>query len=625
MSHSRYAIGIDLGTTHSVLSYLDTENPQGDANPISQVLPLEQLSQAGQTQALNQLPSFIYQAHEQELDKQQLALPWEQPEHIVGMLARELGSKTPIRLVNSAKSWLCHGGVNRHEDILPFNSPEEVEKISPCEATFHYLDHIRKAWNHRFPEHLLEQQDITITVPASFDPSARELTTEAAQFAGLERLTLLEEPQAAVYSWIENHRDDWREFLNLGDTLLVVDVGGGTTDLSLIAVSEIDGELALERIAVGDHILLGGDNMDLALAYVINQKLSQQGQRLQPWQIQAISQSCRDAKEQLLSQPELNEVAISIPSRGSKFIGGTLRSEVTRAELEQVLLQGFFPQVDVNSAVQSQQRQALTQMGLPYAQDTAITRHLAAFLSKHASDGQTFIMPNAVLLNGGVFKSAQLSQRLIGTINQWLASAGQAECRVFSDTDLDLAVAKGASYYTQIRHTDGLRIRGGLAHSYYIGVETSMPAIPGFAPPMEALCIAPFGMEEGSSASLEQRQFGLVVGEPVQFSFFSSTNRQQDELGIQLDYWQPDELEALPDINVTLESNQHQVGDVIPAFISTRVSELGSLVLEMTHSKDRQQSWSVEFDVRDAPASSTMTTANTRVDNKASEEFVSSP
>lgn len=594
MSASRYAIGIDLGTTHSVLSYIDKQNPEAP----SQVFAIEQLTQLGQTQALNQLPSFIYQAHAQELDEQQLALPWEaKPDMIVGALARELGSKTPIRLVNSAKSWLCHGDVNRHDDILPFNSPEEVDKISPMEATFNYLDHIRKAWNHSFAEHPLEEQEITITVPASFDPSARELTTEAAQFVGLNHLTLLEEPQAALYSWIENHLDNWREHLSVGDTLLVVDIGGGTTDLSLIAVSENDGDLALERIAVGDHILLGGDNMDLALAYLVNQKLSQQGQRLQPWQIQAISQSCRDAKEQLLSDSELESVAISIPSRGSKLIGSTLRSELTRAEVQQILVEGFFPVVDIDTPVQTQNRQALTQMGLPYAQDTAISRHLAAFLSKNAVDGE-FAAPSAVLLNGGVFKSQSLKQRLVGNINQWLASAAKPECQLLSDADLDLAVAKGACYYTQARNSDGIRIRGGLAHSYYIGIESSMPAIPGFAPPLEALCVAPFGMEEGSSQTLEQRQFGLVVGEPVCFSFFSATNRQEDTLGTQLDFWQPGELEELPDINVTLESDVHNAGEVIPVYLAASVSELGSLVIEAINVKNPEQRWSVQFEVR---------------------------
>ena len=331
-THARYSVGIDLGTTHCVLSYLDKIKAAEDTSVPTEVsvLPIPQLTQPGVIEEKQQLPSFIYRSHDSELNADELALPWNTaPKALTGTVARHLGSKTPIRLVSSAKSWLCHGGVDRHEAFLPMGSPEEVTKISPLNATVEYLSHLRHAWNHKFPDSPLSEQDVTITIPASFDPAARELTAEAANQLNLKHLTLLEEPQAAVYNWIRACGDDWREQVSLGDIILVVDIGGGTCDLSLIAVSEDDGNLTLNRIAVGDHILLGGDNMDLALAYRIKAKLAAQGKDLQPWQIQAIVQACRDAKEQLLLENDIKEVANAIPRRGSKILDSTLRTSLT--------------------------------------------------------------------------------------------------------------------------------------------------------------------------------------------------------------------------------------------------------------------------------------------------------
>jgi len=605
MSQSaKYSVGIDLGTTHCVLSYVDLQSDSDSIEP--QILTISQLTAAGSVEDKNQLPSFLYQAHEAELAPGQTALPWSADNKtIVGALARNLGSKTPIRLVASAKSWLGHGAIDRHSDFLPLNSPDEVTKISPVTASKHYLDHLAAAWLLAFPQMPLTEQDVTITVPASFDPGARELTAAAAREVGFEHLTLLEEPQAAVYSWLKNNEDNWREQVSVGDVILVVDVGGGTTDLSLIAVTEQGGNLTLNRVAVGDHILLGGDNMDLALAYTLRAKLAQQGKNLQPWQIQGMVHACRDAKEALLSDSQLQSVPIVVPSRGSKLLGATLKTELTQQEVQQVLVEGFFPQTPVTEHPVAQPRTALTQIGLPYAQDAAISRHLAAFLNRQhdavtelfGESEDDFIKPTAILFNGGVLKSDLLSTRLMTIINDWLTEADADEAKLLTGLDLDLAVASGACYYGFVRQGKGVRIRGGIASAYYVGIESAMPAIPGMAPPVEAICVAPFGMEEGSSVQVTDRQFGVVVGQPVQFKFFGSTVRRDDEVGTHLDFWAPDELEELPEISATLPIDNRTAGDVVPVTLAARVTEVGTLALDVI-ARDGDGRWQVEFDVR---------------------------
>lgn len=603
MSDARYAVGIDLGTTHSVISYADLQDEQTE----HRILPIPQLTQPGSVEERPQLPSFLYQPHASELNPDDLKLPWAPSgQTIAGTLARNLGTKTPLRLVASAKSWLCHSGIDRHAAMLPLNSPEDVEKISPVEATYQYLRHLQQAWDHQLSDHPLIHQDVTITVPASFDPAARDLTAEAAQRIGFQQLTLLEEPQAAVYSWLQHHHSNWRDQLTVGDVILVVDIGGGTTDFSLVAVSEEQGNLNLTRVAVGDHILLGGDNMDLALAYRIKSKLAQQGKNLQTWQIQAITQACRDAKETLLTDNETQSVPIVVPSRGSSLLGGTLRTELTREEVRDTLVEGFFPISPIDQHPQQQQtRGALQQQGLPYAQDPAITRHLAAFLCRqqHAADQllgeahQHFIKPSAVLFNGGVLKSPELAQRIMQNLNQWLQQADVQTAKQLPGSDLDLAVARGAAYYGQVRQGQGIRIRGGTASAYYVGIESSMPAIPGMEPPMQALCVAPFGMEEGTATDPTEQQFGLVVGEPVQFRFYGSTVRRNDNHGTLLEDWPEEELETLPDIQAELPVEGRQRGEVVAVKLIARITELGTLRLE-AQSLDRQHTWQVEFDVR---------------------------
>jgi molecular chaperone DnaK (HSP70) len=466
------------------------------------------------------------------------------------------------------------------------------------------------AWNHRFPEQQLAQQDVTITVPASFDPAARELTVEAARAIGLHQAVLLEEPQAALYSWIEKSEGDWRNHVHVGDVILVIDIGGGTTDLSLIAVTEQEGNLQLTRVAVGDHILLGGDNMDLALAYTVKAKMEQEsGKRLESWQIQALTHGCREAKEKLFNQVELSSMPLVVASRGSSLIGGTLRSELTRDELNRVLVEGFLPQVSAADKPVVRPRSGLRSAGLPYAQDAGITRHLAAFLSKQkeathefggnaSSESASFLHPTAVLFNGGVLKAQVLAERLMAILNSWLQTEQAPEARLLQGADLDLAVARGAAYYGFVRQGKGVRIKGGTAASYYVGVESAMPAVPGLAPEIEALCIAPFGMEEGSEQALPNDEFGLIIGEPVRFRFFASKTRREDQVGSRLETWGDDELEELDEIEITLPEEGRNPGDIVPVHLSSAVTEVGTLELKAVSNRDQHQRWKIEFDVR---------------------------
>ncbi|MCO4892289.1 Hsp70 family protein [Cupriavidus sp. WGtm5] len=610
MGQARYAIGIDLGTTHSAVSYVDLAASDGE-NTSQRVLPIAQLTAPGAVEDLDLLPSFLYLPHASELAPGDLNLPWSAArDFAVGEMARSRGAGTPIRLVSSAKSWLCHPGVDRRAAILPADAPPEVPRVSPLEASVRYLTHLREAWDQAHPDAPFGEQDVTVTIPASFDPAARELTAEAAAAAGYARMTLLEEPQAALYSWIQKSAGQWRKQVKVGDIILVVDVGGGTTDLSLIAVIERDGNLELHRIAVGDHILLGGDNMDLALAHVVARKLAAQGTQADPWQLRALTYACRAAKETLLTDPATDSVPLVVPSRGAKLIGGSIRTELTRAELTQTILEGFFPQVDAAARPVTRARAGLTQLGLPYAQDAAITRHLAAFLGRQAGalaeieglqatqpEGASFLRPTAVLFNGGVFKSGLLVERILQTLNGWLAAEGAAPARLLDGAELDLAVARGAAYYGYVRRGKGVRIRGGTARAYYIAVESSMPAVPGFEPPIQALCVAPFGMEEGTEAELPPQEFGLVVGEPVHFRFFGSSVRRQDQVGTLLDFWGPEELQELEEIQATLPAEGRTAGEVVPVRLHARVTEAGTLELEAVPRASGER-WKVQFDVR---------------------------
>ncbi len=610
MNEARYAIGIDLGTTHCVMAYVDLGLSDRD-QVIQQMVPIPQLTGPGAVEDRLVLPSFLYLPHADELASGDLTLPWGvQPSFTVGELARNLGSRTPIRLVSSAKSWLCHPAVDRRAPILPVEAPDEVERVSPLQASIRYLEHLRDAWNYQHPEAPLLEQEIILTVPASFDPAARELTAEAAAAVGFNQLVLLEEPQAALYSWIQASDSNWRNQVKLGDVILVIDVGGGTTDLSLIAVTERDGSLELTRVAVGDHILLGGDNMDLALAHVARAKLAVQGTALDLWQLQALTHGCRTAKEILLVDPSVATVPVVVPSRGSKLIGGTIRTELTHEEVAQTLVEGFFPWVEAHARPAARARTALTKLGLPYAQDAGVTRHLAAFLGRQtgatadlagfeggAPQGASFLHPTAILFNGGVFKAWQLAERTLDVLNKWLAAEGAPPARLLEGANLDLAVASGAAYYGYVRRGRGVRIRGGTARSYYVGIESAMPAVPGMEPPLQVLCIAPFGMEEGTEADLPPQEVGLVVGEPVRFRFFGSSVRRDDQVGTVLESWLPDEVEELEEIEANLPAEGRIPGEVVPVRLRAAVTEVGTLQLEAV-SRNGSETWKVEFDVR---------------------------
>ena len=492
---------------------------------------IPQLSAPGKIEHNQLLPSFIYLPHQNEMTLENVALPWQQDELLcVGEYAREKSANAPNRVVASAKSWLCQENIDKRSGILPQNHAEDIEPFSPLQATIYYLEHIKQAWDYTFPESPLAHQQITLTIPASFDPSSRELTAEAAKLCDYNHLTLLEEPQAAFYSWLNQMGDDWKEYVNVGDVILVIDVGGGTTDFSLILISEEEGNLAIKRIAVGHHILIGGDNMDLMLAHIINARFARTGQQLEPWQIQALTHSARQAKEKLLANNSLDHISVVIPGRTSRLIGKSVKEKMTREDVQQAVLDGFFPEVEHTTRPAKKTRAGLTRKGLNYAQDAAITKHIAAFLHQHKttleqehpdhSKDSEFAIPTAVLFNGGVFKSKTLRDRVLDILNKWLIRSHVPQARELPGANYDNAVAIGATTYGHVRSGHSIRIRGGSAQAFYIGLESPMPAVPGFEPPIEALCIAPLGMEECTTVELKSQEFGLIIGEEVSFRFF---------------------------------------------------------------------------------------------------------
>lgn len=607
---SRYSIGIDLGTTHCAVSYFDLETQSGRG--IEQaMLRIPQVTAVGTVEEKALLPSFLYLPHADEFPEGALGLPWDGKHSgwVVGEFARAHGAKAPMRLVSSAKSWLCHPGVDRQGPILPWQAPADVNRVSPLEASSRYLRHLREAWDQQFKHLPMAGQEVMLTVPASFDAAARDLTLKAAQEAGLEKVTLLEEPQAALYAWCEAMGENFRKQVRADEVILVVDVGGGTTDFSLIAVTDKAGEVELTRVAVGDHILLGGDNMDLALAHTVNQRFVADGKKLDAWQFNALTFGCRGAKEQLFSDPSMKKAPLVIPGRGSSLLGGILKAELGREELNRILADGFFPETKVDDLPQTARRTGLAQMALPYAQDAAVTRHLAAFLTRQAGalakqqtpatgNGKAFAHPTAVLFNGGVFKADLLKQRVMKGLNDWLVSDGGQLAKEIEGVNLDLAVARGAAYFGWVRQGHGLRIRGGTARAYYVGIETAMPAVPGMEPPVKALCVAPFGMEEGTHADVPPQEFGLVVGEPTRFRFFASSVRREDKVGSMVeDVAGNAELEETAPIETTLSSRGGDSDKLVPVNLQAAVTELGTIELRCLE-KGGSGNWKLELNVR---------------------------
>jgi hypothetical protein len=612
---SEFIVGIDLGTTNSAIAYCESASASEKAR--IQVGTIPQTVNPNEVADRTLLPSFLYIPSDADFPKGSLSLPWDaEPKFVIGELARKRGAESPGRLIASAKSWLSHAAANRTAPILPWQAAEELSKLSPVEVSSHYLQYLRTVWDAGHgPDgkgHALAEQDILLTVPASFDEEARELTRRAAEQAGLQRVTLLEEPQAAFYAWLESQGDGWRKRIKVGDLVLVCDVGGGTTDFSLIAVSEENGDLALKRVAVGDHILLGGDNMDLALARLLQQRLESTGHRIDTYQLQGLWHQCRSAKEHLFEHPKSQKQDVTLLGKGRKIVGGTIKTELLREDLNRVLVEGFFPKVRSDEMPARQRRIGFQELGLPYAADAAITKHLARFLSQQVQDSPEagnirrgrsgLACPTHVLFNGGVMKADVLRSRLVNVLNSWVTEEkfeALGPANILDAPDLEHAVARGAAYYGRARRGQGVRIRSGASRTYYVGIESAMPAVPGMEAPLKALCVVPFGMEEGTDAAIPDREFGLVVGESAEFRFLSSTIRKQDRVGDLLGNWGT-EIEELSPLEVTL-TLEGQQGTVLPVRLESRVTEIGTLELWCA-SREGANRWKLELNIREKSA-----------------------
>jgi hypothetical protein len=608
----RFSLGIDLGTTNCAIALTDLDSDQTEVSEVTQILGPNRLGERPT------LPSALYIPHRDEFPENSFPLPWGDETgdaRIIGHFAREHGALVPDRLVTSAKSWLANAHIGPRQRSLPWGSEIQEDKLSPFECSQRYLAHLKNAFFYaggaQARNRDLSETEVVLTVPASFDAVARNLTAEAAEAAGLGKVTLLEEPQAAFYAWIAQADREWRSLVGPGDIVLVCDVGGGTTDFSLIAMTDNDGTLELDRISVGEHILLGGDNMDLALAYTLQAQLEAEGKSIDSWQFQALVHAASRAKVELFDKDALTEAPIAVPSRGSSLFARTVSTNLDRATLDRVVLDGFFAKSTISDLPQEPRRVGLQEFGLPFAADPVISKHLARFLVRSSAnlknsqtlsalvEGQAgsneFLLPTAVLFNGGVFKSEPVRNQVLDLLASW--NQGQA-VRELQGIELDLAVAKGASFYGRTRVTGkGIRIKAGAARSYYIGIETSMPAVPGFKPPVKALCVVPQGMQEGSELLIEGPDFGLLTGHPAEFRFFSSTDRSGDRPGQVL----PDaerELEETASLEINLlPLPEFPAGQVVPVQINSVVTELGTLELWMKHlSSDRR--WKVEFQIR---------------------------
>ena len=603
MKEGRYIVGIDLGTTNCVVAYSDMQVERAPREMAKiELFRVPQLTGPGAVELRDSLPSFLYVKEGHEDDSDALQLPWQEEESITvaGEFARERGAEVPHKLISSAKSWLCNSAVDRESPILPWEATKDIEKLSPVQASCALLRHIKNAWNHEMagdddPSLCLENQSIYLTVPASFDAVARELTVKAAKMAGLKDIVLIEEPQSAFYAWIDKAGDDWRDQVEKGDLVLVCDIGGGTSDFSLIEVNEgADGLLNLERVAVGNHLLVGGDNLDLTLSYFLAAKLREKKQNLDTWQMRGLVHACRKAKEALFSSDGPDEYPVTVLGRGSSLIKGTIKLNLELADVEQVVLDGFFPACSLDDKPAGSSATGMKEFGLSYEADPAITRHLAQFISSHTDDQGNPRLPTAVVFNGGVMKSPLIRERILDVLKQWHSASESGEIRQINAFDYDLSVAWGASYYGQAARGDGIKIRGGLGMSYYMAIEASMPAVPGLAMPTRALCIAPFGMEDGSQAESKDRLFNLVVGEKVTFDIMSSPNRPDDQLGDVIDNWEDMGITGLTSIETELEGTDERF---IPVTFEVKVTEIGTLEF-WACSRDDDRKWRLELNVR---------------------------
>jgi hypothetical protein len=608
--NARFSLGIDLGTSNSALAIADLETDQTKIVDIAQILGPNQLG------GRPTLASALYVPHSEEFPEGSFPLPWNDigDPAIVGQFARDHGALVPDRLVTSAKSWLSNPHIDPKQRILPWRSDIAENKVSPLECSRRYLRHLREALLHA--EHAqgrdwdLSEGPIVVAVPASFDEVARSLTAEAAKAAGLGDVTLLEEPQAAFYAWTARSGRAWRDLVTPGDIVLVCDIGGGTADFSLIAVADVEGRLELERVSVGEHILLGGDNMDLALAYALHAKLEAAGKSLDSWQFLALVHAASKAKIILFEDSALTQAPIAIPSRGSSLLARTLSTTLDRDTLEQVVLDGFFAKTTIGDLPRESRKRGLQEFGLPYASDPVVSKHIAQFLGRSLQNVKAseklaalvgtqahgeVLIPTAVLFNGGVFKAAPIRARVLDLLASWNGGMSVRELQGFEP---DLAVARGAAIYGRHRATGkGMRIKAGTARSYYIGLEASMPAVPGYKPPMKALCVVPQGMQEGTELLIEGREFGLVTGRAAEFRFFSSSVRSGDVPGQVL----PDagrDLEDTGMLEVEIPALKDvPAGQVVPVRLNAVVTELGILEVWMKHANSDRR-WKVEFQIR---------------------------
>jgi hypothetical protein len=596
---SRYVVGIDLGTTNSAVAFVDASASEWQVRTF--LVP--QVVAPGEVEGRETLPSFHYETAPGEFAPAALRLPWDKADRAsaVGVFARDHGTNVPGRQISSAKSWLSHSSVDRTAQLLPWHPASDVERLSPVEASARYLSHIREAWNHRFRDEPLERQDVVLTLPASFDEVARELTVRAARLAGLPRVVLIEEPQAAFYAWIYHQKDQWEKLVSPGQKILVCDIGGGTSDFTLIRVRRGEGgKIRFHRVAVGEHLLLGGDNLDLALAQHLEHRLTQGGQ-LEPRQWAVLVRTCRRAKETLLAADAPDRMVVNLPGSGARLIGGGLQVEVGREEVERLLVDGFLPRVGLDEKPAAR-RSGFQEFGLPYAADPAMTRYLAAFLSAHrhvAIDHEPMTAhhdparPDLVLFNGGFFASPVLRGRLLDVLASWFAGQSTSAAwqpYVLDNERLDLAVAQGAAYYGMVKRGVGVRIAAGLARSYYVGVG-------GMEGETSAVCLLPAGIEEGHGVDLAERTFELTIREPVEFPTFVSSTRLTDRPGELLSV-DAEQMTALPPIRTVLESTK-KGGVTVPVHLHARLTEIGTLDLWCSEN-DGPRTWRLQFDVRTA-------------------------
>jgi molecular chaperone DnaK (HSP70) len=623
----QFSVGIDLGTTNTVVAYAEL-----GSNDI-RLFDIEQLVAPGEVKAATLLPSLRFHPAPGELPVSELELPWtpanvtgqEQPSVVIGTLARKLGAQVPGRMVASAKSWLSHAAVDRLAPILPWGAGADVPKVSPVEASASYLAYVRAAWNWRFPQFPLEQQDVVLTVPASFDEGARALTVKAASEAGLPHLRLLEEPQAAFYDWLFRHRDSLATELAQTRLILVCDVGGGTTDLSLIKVEMQDGQPQLTRIGVGKHLMLGGDNMDLVLAHITEARMTAGEQdaaarRLSATRLSQVLERCRAAKEQLLATGAPDKTLVTLLGAGSRLIGGARSVELTREEVERSIVDGFFPLVAPTEQAQ-QRRSGIVEFGLPYASDPAITRHLASFLTQHAAAARealgplapgegTLAIPDTLLLNGGVFRAPALAERLESTVGAWRGKP----LRLLHNENPDVAVARGAVAYSLALEGLAPKIGGGSPRSYFLELDdransrrkegvsdAGQHAAVADALPGRGICVLPRGSEEGTEILLHDRTFALRLGQPVRFHLVSSTAdegaEQRPRLGdlVELDH---SDLVRLPPIATVLRSSTAGGKQEVPVQLATSLTEVGTLEMHCVSTDDPSQRWLLEFQLR---------------------------